>query len=250
VGFIIGIGIFIVSLGTALSPLVTTNIEMLDGNLFKTCTFSNQLTASFVYMALLGIAGLILGYKVRNLPKHFNEARHITWSTFLFIITGFLVVVIYVLLMSFPNVIYIICVGILLICIAIVWVILFLPKIHRVLKEPNKIGAEWNDSKIQWFEKGTRSNITPMMKFKKTIIRDTNVDIPTKTNSQILEESDDVKEKSLKKSSGAAKAILKLSQTLSRSSKKDQIEEEEGLSTAMVVPEKIRESSEHEEIFN
>eukprot|EP01124_Arcella_intermedia_P013740 TRINITY_DN20142_c0_g1_i1.p1 TRINITY_DN20142_c0_g1~~TRINITY_DN20142_c0_g1_i1.p1 ORF type:complete len:875 (+),score=137.88 TRINITY_DN20142_c0_g1_i1:25-2649(+) len=168
--FIVGIGIFIVSLGISLDPMEPIVYYSNYDVPRWFCTYSYHLYASFAYMGILIVVGLILGFKLRKMPKSYNETRAITHCTFVFVVSGSFAAFLSAFLWTVPLLIYSICIGLLLTSVFLAWVILFVPKILAVWKDPNKTYGEWqsrDDSNLNVIRR-TRgsSNQEPKLKIK------------------------------------------------------------------------------------
>lgn len=124
---------------TSLEPPHVMTIAMPDSRKFFSCSFNYWNYAVFGAEALLLLFGVYLCFTVRKAPAHFNESKHITWSTYNAIILGTFIITLtrFMRHSSGPDMMYVLLMTQLHVFVTITLALIFAPKFWALHKGTN-----------------------------------------------------------------------------------------------------------------
>ncbi|XP_070181130.1 probable G-protein coupled receptor CG31760 [Littorina saxatilis] len=106
-------------------------VTMADTKKFFSCPFNYWNYAVYGVEVLMLLFGVYLCFTVRKAPAHFNESKHITWSTYNGIILGIFIITLtnFLSTTSGPDVVYILLMCQLQVFVTIALCLIFVPKL-------------------------------------------------------------------------------------------------------------------------
>ncbi|KAK7487087.1 hypothetical protein BaRGS_00021582, partial [Batillaria attramentaria] len=115
---------------TVIGPPQVITVTMDDTKKFFSCSLDYWTYAVYGVEALLLLFGVYLCFTVRKAPAHFNESKHITWSTYNAIILGIFIITLTQFLSQTagPDVVYVLLMMQLHVFVTFTLALIFVPK--------------------------------------------------------------------------------------------------------------------------
>ncbi|XP_025105461.1 probable G-protein coupled receptor CG31760 isoform X2 [Pomacea canaliculata] len=121
---------------TVLGKPQAVTITMASSKKFFSCSLTYWNYAVYGVEVLLLLFGVYLCFTVRKAPAHFNESKHITWSTYNAIILGIFIITLTQMLerTAGPDVLYVLLMAQLQVFVTITLALIFVPKFWALYK--------------------------------------------------------------------------------------------------------------------